>query len=96
MDANSTSTSTATQTIVLNVSVESDTVARDLKRVLRHMRGVTKVTIPRRKPKSRLLDPETGKYLNDETMLAIEDTRKGVGVTTYSSFDDFEKAMRKL
>ncbi|MBQ4386875.1 MAG: hypothetical protein II822_04670 [Prevotella sp.] len=29
------------------------------------------------KPKTRLYDPETGEYLNDKTMKAIEDVRSG-------------------
>ena len=48
------------------------------------------------KERVRLLDPETGEYLNDETMQAIEESRKGIGVTSYSSFDDFANAMRAL
>ena len=48
-------------------------------------------------PKPRLYDPETGEYLNDKTMKAIEDVRSGKDKgTTYSSFEDFEKAMRAL
>ena len=48
-------------------------------------------------PKPRLYDPETGEDLNDKTMKAIEDVRSGKDKgTTYSSFEDFEKAMRAL
>jgi hypothetical protein len=43
-----------------------------------------------------MFDPESGQYLNDETMQAIEESRKGVGVTSYSSFEDFANAMRTL
>ena len=47
--------------------------------------------------KPRLYDPETGEYLHDKTMKAIEDVRSGKDKgTTYSSFEDFEKAMRAL
>ena len=47
--------------------------------------------------KPRLYDPETGEYLNDKTMKAIEDVRSGKDKgTTYSSFEEFEKAMRAL
>ena len=47
--------------------------------------------------KPRLYDPETGEYLNDKTMKAIEDVRSGKDKgTTYSSFEDFEKVMRAL
>ena len=45
----------------------------------------------------RLYDPETGDYLNDETMQAIEDARSGKDPgTVYKSFEDFERAMRSL
>ena len=46
--------------------------------------------------KVRLYDPESGEYLNDETMRAIEDSRKGIGVNSYASFEDFANAMRAL
>ena len=46
--------------------------------------------------KVRLYDPESGEYLNDETMRAIENSRKGIDVNSYASFDDFAKAMRAL
>ncbi|MBQ6192815.1 MAG: hypothetical protein IJK43_00045 [Prevotella sp.] len=47
--------------------------------------------------KPRLYDPESGEYLNEKTMKAIEDMRSGKDQgTTYDSFEDFEKAMRAL
>ena len=53
--------------------------------------------LARTKSKPRLYDPETGEYLHDETMQAIEDVRSGKdkGIT-YASFEEFEKAMRAL
>ncbi|MBR1410728.1 MAG: hypothetical protein IJ580_06485 [Prevotella sp.] len=49
------------------------------------------------KPKARLYDPETGEYLNDKTMKAIEDVRSGKDQgTTYESFEEFKKAMMAL
>ena len=54
-----------------------------------------KPAVTPRKP--RLYDPETGEYLNDETMQAIEDVRSGKDQgTTYESFEDFKKAMLAL
>ena len=54
----------------------------------------TAVAEPR---KPRLYDPETGEFLNDETMQAIEDVRSGKDLgTTYESFEDFKKAMLAL
>ena len=50
-----------------------------------------------KKAKARLYDPETGEYLNDETMKAIEDVRSGKDKgTTYESFEEFKKAMLAL
>ena len=47
--------------------------------------------------KPRLYDPETGEYLNDETMQAIEDVRSGKDQgTVYESFEEFKKAMEAL
>jgi hypothetical protein len=47
--------------------------------------------------KPRLYDPETGEYLNDETMQAIEDVRSGKDQgTIYESFEEFKKAMETL
>ena len=47
--------------------------------------------------KPRLYDPETGEYLNDETMQAIEDVRSGKDQGTISeSFEEFKKAMAAL
>ena len=49
------------------------------------------------KAKAHLYDPETGEYLNDETMKAIEDVRSGKDKgTTYATFEDFKKAMLAL
>ena len=54
-----------------------------------------KPAVTPRKP--RLYDPETGEYLNDETMQAIEDVRSGKDQgTTYESFEEFKKAMEAL
>jgi hypothetical protein len=47
--------------------------------------------------KPRLYDPETGEYLNDETMQAIEDVHSGKDQGTfYESFEEFKKAMEAL
>lgn len=46
--------------------------------------------------KARIYDPETGEYLNDETVKVIEETRQGKGVVSYDSYEDFLKEMRAL
>ena len=90
------STTQPLQPGVLTVSIEDMSMVRDIKKAISMLRGVTKVSQPKTCKKPRLYDPETGDYLNDETMKAIEETRKGIDVTTYETFEDFEKAMRAL
>ena len=46
--------------------------------------------------KAHVYDPETGEYLNDETVKAIEEARQGKGVVSYGSYEDFLKDMRAL
>lgn len=46
--------------------------------------------------KTSLYDPESGKYLNEETMQVINDTNNGIGINTYDTFDGFVKAMNAL
>jgi len=50
---------------------------------------INKKSTPRKK---RLYDPETGEYLNDETMKAIEDD----SVAFSGSFEDFKKWAQNL
>ena len=82
----------------LLVTVDGSTNIANVTRAIKMLRGVTAIKPAKpatRKP--RLYDPETGEYLNDKTMKAIEDVRSGKDKgTTYSSFEDFEKAMRAL
>ena len=80
----------------LLVNISDMSMMKDIKKAISMLRGVTKVSQPKTSKKPRLYDPETGDYLNEETMKAIEETRKGIGVTTYETFEDFEKAMRAL
>ena len=42
------------------------------------------------KEPARLYDPETGEYLNDETMRVIEDARQGKNIAFKGSFDEFK------
>ena len=50
---------------------------------------INKKSTPRKK---RLYDPETGEYLNDETMKAIEDD----SVAFSGSFEDFQRWAQNL
>ena len=64
------------------------------KKMMEKMGWTYSVAEPR---KPRLYDPETGEYLNDETMQAIEDVRSGKDQgTVYKSFEEFKKAMEAL
>ena len=66
-------------------------ISEDIKKAISMLKGVTKVQ--KQKTPHRLYDPETGEYLNDETMKVIEDAHKGIGVTHYNSLQDFYKEM---
>ena len=62
----------------LIVTVDGSTNIANVTRAIKMLRGVTAIrpAKPRIK-KPRLYDPETGEYLNDKTMKAIEDVRSG-------------------
>ncbi|MBQ6204326.1 MAG: hypothetical protein IJK46_09570 [Prevotella sp.] len=79
----------------LIVTVDGSTNIANVTRAIRMLRGVTDIKSAPRKP--CLYDPETGEYLNDKTMKAIEDVRSGKDKgTTYESFEEFKKAMLAL
>lgn len=46
--------------------------------------------------KKSLYDPETGCYLNDETMKVIEDAEKGIGVIKVGSMEDYLKLVENI
>ena len=75
----------------LLVSISDLSMVNDIKKAISMLKGVT--TVKKQKTRPRLYDPETGEYLNDETMKVIEDALKGKGVTSYASADDM---FRKL
>ena len=79
----------------LLVTVDGSTNIANVTRAIRMLRGVTAIQPAPSKP--RIYDPETGEYLNDKTMKAIEDVRNGKDEgTTYESFEEFKKAMLAL
>jgi hypothetical protein len=82
----------------LLVTVDDNTNIANLTRAIRMLRGVTAIKPAKSAAqKPRLYDPETGEYLNDKTMKAIEDVRSGKDKgTTYESFEEFKKAMLAL
>lgn len=75
------------------VTVDGSVNASNVTRAIKMLRGVTAIKKAKTTAKPRLYDPETGRYLNDKTMKAIEDAHKGIGVTTYASLNDFYKEM---
>ncbi len=50
----------------------------------------------KKKEKPRLYDPETGDYLNDETMKVIEDAMNGKGLIEVGSYEDYLKLVNNL
>ena len=83
----------------LIITLKAQSYLPNIRRIVKSLVGVEKVTTSRdvavKKP--RLYDSETGEHLNDKTMKAIEDVRNGKDKgKSYSSFEDFEKAMRSL
>ena len=79
----------------LIVTVDGSTNIANVTRAIRMLRGVMAIKPAPTKP--RLYDPETGEYLNDKTMKAIEDVRSGKDKgTSYESFEEFKKAMLAL
>ena len=49
--------------------------------------GWTATAAPAR---AHLYDPETGEYVNDETMQVIEDARRGKGIAFQGTMDEFK------
>ena len=90
-----TTTTQAPAAAQLLVSISDLSMVNDIKKAISMLKGVT--TVKPQKTRPRLYDPETGEYLNDETMKVIEDVRSGKEpLMSYSSFEDFKKAMREL
>ncbi|MBQ3656615.1 MAG: hypothetical protein II956_07215 [Bacteroidales bacterium] len=54
---------------------------------------INKKSKPRKK---RLYDPETGKYLNDETMKVIEDAENGIGLIKVGSMEEYLKLVENI
>ncbi|MBP3837947.1 MAG: hypothetical protein ILA04_02295 [Prevotella sp.] len=76
----------------LLVTVDGSTNIANVTRAIKMLRGVTTIKLAKtatRKP--RLYDPETGEYLNDKTMKAIEDVRSGKEPTyEMNSMEEFK------
>ena len=66
---------TTAEPIQLLISISDMSMLKDIKKAISMVKGVTEVKT--QKPKQRLYDPETGKYLNDKTMKLIKDVHSG-------------------
>ena len=81
----------------LIVTVDDSVNVTNITRAIKMLRGVVDIRSAETKKKATLYNPETGEHLNEKTMKVIEDVRKGKElVFSYSSLEDFEKAMRSL
>lgn len=78
---------TTTIMTVITINIPNHEVSF-FKKMMEKMGWTYSVAEPR---KPRLYDPETGEYLNDETMQAIEDVRSGKEpVYEMKSMDEFK------
>lgn len=50
----------------------------------------------KKKEKPRMYDPETGEYLNDETMKVIEDSMNGKGIVWIGTAEEFKEWAKAL
>ena len=81
--------------VQLLVKISDMTMLKDIKKAISMVKGVMTVKTQKRTP--ILYDPETGESLNEETMKLIERVQDGrEKLSTYSSYDEFEKKMRAL
>ncbi|MBO6117772.1 MAG: hypothetical protein J6P44_04420 [Bacteroidales bacterium] len=62
-----------------------------LTKVLNYLKTLTK-----EQREDALYDPQTGKYLNDETMQAIKDSIEGKNVVECGSFDNYLKIVNEI
>lgn len=80
--------------ITIELKVSDENLAKKVLQVCKMIMGVTSVKVKKETlSKSKLYDPETGKYLNEKSITAIEDAMNGNGVTQYDSLGDFYKEM---
>lgn len=50
----------------------------------------------KRQAPDALYDPETGRYLNEETMKAIREAEAGIGLEEYETIEDFKKMVEAV
>ncbi len=57
---------------------------------------INKKAQPAKPQKKSLYDPESGCYLNDETMKVIEDAENGIGLEFMGSVEEFKEWAKNL
>lgn len=83
---------TATQFDTFTLSIPKDEVSFFKKMAKKMGWSIEK----KKKEKPRMFDPETGEYLNDETMKVIEDSMNGKGLMEFDSYEDFKEWAKAL
>ena len=81
----------------LLVTVDGNVNISNVTRAIRMLRGVTAIkTAKPANKKPRLYDPETGEYLNDKTMKAIEEAHEDMKHGRLKTYDSVEDMFRDL
>lgn len=76
----------------LTIDIENDSLIPSLVKTLKSIAGVVSVKTHKEKPKDVLVDPETGKELNEKTMRLIRRIDEGKEkLYSYDSVDDLMK-----
>ena len=74
----------------LIVTIDDSVSIDSIKQAIKMLRGVTSISKAKTKKKAhRLYDSETGKYLNDKTMKAIESAQQGQDIAFEGSVEEF-------
>lgn len=76
----------------LTIDINNDSLIPSLVKTLKSISGVVSVKTHKEKPKDTLVDPETGKELNEKTMKLIRRINEGKEpLYSYDSVDDLMK-----
>lgn len=76
----------------LTIDIDNDSLIPSLVKTLKSISGVVSVKTHKDKPKDTLVDPETGKELNEKTMKLIRRIDEGKEkLYSYDSVDDLMK-----
>lgn len=74
----------------LIVTIDDSVSIDSIEQAIKMLRGVTSICKAKTKKKiHRLFDPETGEYLNEKTMKAIESAQQGKDIAFEGSVEEF-------